>query len=319
MSNRPARFLVLRGGAIGDFIVTLPVLQAVRNRWPDSYIEVVGYPRVARLSLWGGLANKVDSLDRAQIATFFSRKPAFTLEQIAHVRSFDIIFLYLNDPDGLVRENLALAGARHVVYGSPIVTSGHAVDHLLKPLESLAMYEAGACPQLSLDATARDRAKALLRTAGFDRRPWILHPGSGSPAKNWPTERFVEVGAFLGERGHRVAWLCGEADADGKRRLSGISPHAVVIEPPTVEEAAGALGCAAGFVGNDSGITHIAAALGVPAVAIFGASDPAVWGPRGPRVRIVAGEGGSMANVDASVVRRMIVDILADQVEELVL
>ena len=67
----PPRFLVLRGGAIGDFIVTLPVLQALRDRWPDAYVEIWGYPHVARLALAAGLAQRVVSLDRAEMARFY--------------------------------------------------------------------------------------------------------------------------------------------------------------------------------------------------------------------------------------------------------
>ncbi len=65
------RFLVLRGGAIGDFIVTLPALQAIREQWPAAYIECIGYPHIADLGLQSGLLNRVDSLDRARIVAFF--------------------------------------------------------------------------------------------------------------------------------------------------------------------------------------------------------------------------------------------------------
>ena len=71
--NKQIRFLILRGGAIGDFILTLPAIAAVRERWPDAYIELIGYPHIANLALAAGLVDHVDSLDRAEMARFFSR------------------------------------------------------------------------------------------------------------------------------------------------------------------------------------------------------------------------------------------------------
>ena len=73
------RFLLLRGGAIGDFIATLPVLQALRAQWPEAVIEIWGYPHVAELAVAAGLAQSVVSLERAEMARFFVPEPQFTL------------------------------------------------------------------------------------------------------------------------------------------------------------------------------------------------------------------------------------------------
>ena len=137
---KQSRFLILRGGAIGDFILTLPAIRALRRQWPEAYIEIVGYPHIANLAIAGGLADHVESLDRAEMAKFFALRPSFTEAQARHVQSFDVVITYLHDPDGSVRENLLSAGAKQVIYGSPIVERGHAVEHLMKPLETLAIY-----------------------------------------------------------------------------------------------------------------------------------------------------------------------------------
>jgi heptosyltransferase III len=142
MPARPARILVLRGGALGDFIVTLPALRALRQRWPDGRLEAMGYPRVARLGLLGGLVDQVHSLDQAGLARFFAALPLFTEEQAAFIRSFDIVLNYLHDPQDALVENLRAAGARVLISASPLVVSGHAVDHFLKPLQGLAIYDA---------------------------------------------------------------------------------------------------------------------------------------------------------------------------------
>ena len=152
MSPEPkqVRILVLRGGAIGDFILTLPALQKLRARWPEAHIELLGYPHIAELALAGGLIDRVASLDKAEMARFFSRLPKFTDAQRDYVKSFDLVLSYLHDPEDIVRQNLLTAGARQVIYGSPILRGGHAIEHLLRPLETLALYAEGAeRPQLA--------------------------------------------------------------------------------------------------------------------------------------------------------------------------
>ena len=194
-SAPPIRILVLRGGAIGDFIVTLPALRKLRNRWPQAHIELVGYPHVAMLARAAGLVNHVESLDKAEIARFFAARPVFTEAQRDYLRSFHFVVTYLHDPDGIVSENLLAAGARQVLYGSPIITAGHAVEALLKPLETLALYAEGIeQPRLRLGAEQLAWGRVWLSARGLDiKKILVIHPGSGSPRKNWPLKNFIAL------------------------------------------------------------------------------------------------------------------------------
>jgi heptosyltransferase-2 len=290
---RHPRLLVLRGGALGDFIVTLPALAALRRRWPDAYIELVGYPHIAELARIGGLVDRIASLHGAGIARFFGLRPAFPDEQRAYIRSFDLIFNYFHDPDETVRTNLETAGARQVISGSPIVRDRHAVDHLLKPLESLAIYEAGAAPALKWPADERAEGRARLEALA-PGVTWILHPGSGSPKKNWPIGHFIEAARRLRADGRAVVFLLGEADEQPREALARNAPEFPRLEGLSVREAAQTLSAASGYLGNDSGITHLAAALGVRTVALFGPSDPARWAPRGEHVNVLRAASGIM-------------------------
>lgn len=104
----------------------------------------------------------------------------------------------------------------------------------------------------------------------------VMHPFSGSRKKNWPLERFQELAARLDEP---VRWLAGPEDVlPGADRFDDLG------------EVANWLAGARVYVGNDSGITHLAAAVGTPTVALFGPTDPRVWGPRGERVRCLREE-----------------------------
>ena len=275
------RFLVLRGGAIGDFIATLPVLQALRTQWPAATIEIWGYPHIADLAVAAGLAQAVVSLDRAEMARFFVPEPSFTDAQVAAVRSFDLIFNYLHDPVGQVRSNLLLAGAKQVLSGSPIIKRGPAVPFLLEPLQALAIYETDGTPALDFPAALRARGRARLQALGLRGRPMVVHPGSGSPTKNWPAERFVEIMRRLPAAGRETVAVLGEADVAEAAVLARELPKMPVLAGLTLTELAATLAECGAFLGNDSGIAHLAAAVGLPTTAIFGPSDADVWAPRG--------------------------------------
>ena len=294
---KQVRILVLRGGAIGDFILTLPALQKLRAHWPAAHIELVGYPHIAELALAGGLINRVISLDKAEMARFFAREPRFTDTQREYVKSFDLVISYLHDPDETVCGNLLAAGARQVIYGSPILRAGHAIEQLLQPLETLALYAEGTeRPRLALREELQQQGRDGLAARGLLTPVLAVHPGSGSPHKNWPAERFIELIRAL--RGDLAPLLVlGEADEPLARLLARALPDVARLTGCSLVEVAGVLAACRAYVGNDSGITHLAAALGLPVIALFGPTDPEAWGPRGPGVRIVQAPDGRLEEV----------------------
>ena len=134
----------------------------------------------------------------------------------------------------------------------------HAVDFFLRH----AGHPPGATP--SLPANRQD--------SGL----FVIHPFSGSPKKNWPTGNFMQVASRLRDKGHTVQFIFGpEEGFPGARRFN------------TLDELLGFLPSARAFLGNDSGPTHVAAALGLPTLALFGPTNPKVWAPRGRRVRVM--------------------------------
>jgi len=281
LDTHSPRFLILRGGGIGDFVVTLPVLQALRTQWPGAEIELWGYPHIAELAVVGGLAQTVVSLEQADMSRFFVPEPRFTDAQVETIRSFDLLFNYLYDPVGQVRSNLLLAGAKQVLSGSPLIKKGHAVPFLLEPLQTLALYETDLVPTLDFPEESREQGRVRLQSLGVKKSPFVVHPGSGSPAKNWPIERYVELIHQVRETGREVIVVLGEADEAAAAVLAHKLPDVPVLANLTLTELATTLSECAAFLGNDSGITHLAAAVGLPVVALFGPSNADTWAPRG--------------------------------------
>lgn len=292
---RQARILVLRGGAVGDFIVTLPVLQALRARWPDAYIELIGYPHVARLARRAGLINHLRSLDEAGIARYFAWNAALDDREQQYLASFDIVLNFLHDPDGTLNDNLKRCGVHVLISASPMVGEGHAVDHFIRPLESLAIYESPRQPELEIPPGEETSRLAL-------PQPWIaIHPGSGGRNKCWPTERFIDLAERIRSAGrHYPVFVSSDVDTEYFPQLDRLLSPYPRLHNIELTSLAAVLSTTSLFIGNDSGIAHLSAALGRPTVALFGPTNPETWAPRGPRVSIIRAVDRRMESIPVS-------------------
>jgi len=280
---------VIRGGAIGDFILTLPVLAALRAKFPETQLEVLGYPHIARLALAGGLADDVRHIEGRALAGFFARGGDLDLELCAYFAGFHIIVSYLYDPDEIFATNVRRTSTAQFITGPhrPDETRRvHATESLLQPLERLAIFSADPVPRLPIAVPI----SSLPRLA--------LHPGSGSEKKNWPEAKWAALLARLFEKTTTHLLLVGgEAEGGRLERLARSAPsHRVEIARglPLPQLAECLRGCR-GFIGHDSGITHLAAALGVPAVVLWGPTIEPVWHPCGEHVALLKAPGGLTA------------------------
>jgi len=191
---------------------------------------------------------------------------------------------------------------------SPLVRSGHAADHFFAAIKNIVGLRIKKCPRFLLKWQHHFKEEAQRRLAAkIGNKPIIvIHPGSGSPAKNWPAEKF----ALLAEKiksgtNFEPLVLVGEADAKPAAVMRSLLPGFHFFENLSLRDAASLLSISAGFIGNDSGITHLAAALGVPVVALFGPTDPAVWAPRGKNVSVIKGGHSSAAALGEIAVDRV--------------
>jgi heptosyltransferase III len=279
------KILVIRGGAIGDFILTLPVLMALRRQFPRTHLEVLGYPHIAGLALAGGLVQRVQSIEARPLAGFFARNGALAEELVDYFSEFDMIISYLYDPDEIFETNVKLCSQGQFIAGPHRAENGdglHASEVLLKPLERLAVFDAEPVPRLEV-------GRAFETTVATGR--WLAaHPGSGSEKKNWPEGKWLELLRHLMEStALNLLLVGGEAERGRLVRLERALPgtRLKVMQNAPLPELAQWLASCVAFVGHDSGISHLAAAVGLPSLVLWGDTEEAVWRPRGRNMTVL--------------------------------
>ncbi|MFH1708651.1 MAG: glycosyltransferase family 9 protein [Planctomycetota bacterium] len=272
--------LILRSGAIGDVILTLPLAAACRERYGAVTLVIPGRMHgVARLC---GFDHCLD-IDTGGWHTLHATRPGPLPPALAgQVQALNL----LEGPDGTVHANLTAAGIPVRSLAPPRNPVGmHAARYLLgvlgPPLSEL--------PPVQIDPL---RLPPLPRTAVAiftHGRPVItIHPGTGSRRKLIGMEAWRAFVAHHCDRS-RFIFLTGPADEDLAAAVGGLAGEtgSVHLHAPALEEAAAVIHTSAAYIGLDSGITHLAGLTRTAVYAVFHATDPDTWRPPGPRVTVL--------------------------------
>ena len=293
----PARLTVVRAGGLGDSILTLPALQLVRQMVPQVQLTLVGSVWAERLRPLVGFPLRLVRFDSSALTPLFGAPPTGDAppagDPSGAFAAAHAVLLYSSDPqDALVQNARRLCPGPALAWPVDPPAGVHAAAHFAGALVAGRPDEVPP-PELRVPPELRAWARRRLDEAvGSGVRPVALHCGSGGRRKCWPAEEFAQL--VLGLR-RPVVLLRGPADEAACAALLALLPSgARPVELAGLEVAqAGAVLAECGlYVGNDSGLTHLAAGLGAPTVAVFGPTDPAVWRPMGPRVHVVRSAGG---------------------------
>jgi len=288
--------LVSHAGALGDFITALPSIGVWRRLHARERTVLLGRPAFA--ALCGGMFDEVWDAGAGRFASLYGPAPDARLADLFSSFVSALLFTPTASP---LAANLAALGVREITKQEPFPSGPsraggaghfvHVVDYHLSLFPAQVVTDADRIPRI----TPPDHPEAE-RTV--QPGTIAIHPGSGSARKNWPLARFVELAHRLEARGGRMAWIEGPAERGGMPGDEPGTAGAVQIWRGLSLPALGArLSRCALFVGNDSGVSHLAAAVGCPSVVLFGATSPAVWAPRGERVEIVDSEGRGMEEI----------------------
>lgn len=265
-SNTSLRRLIIRPGAIGDCILSLPAIEFLRAEYTEVWVPSAVVPLIRFAPARGIASTGLDLLGLAGVEP----PPAL----LRTLRSFDAIVSWYGANRPEFREHVRALKLPFQFFNALPEPAGktHVADFFLKQVGGAFT----AIPRINCGSVERGDFV-------------VIHPFSGSPHKNWPLERFREL---AGRLPLPVRWCAGPQE---------ILDDAVRFD--NLYDLGHWLAAARLYIGNDSGITHLAAAVGTPVVAIFGPTDPAVWAPRGEQVRIIA---GGLEKIEATEVCRAV-------------
>jgi heptosyltransferase-2 len=250
--------------------------------------------------------NRVQSIEAGALAGFFARGGDLVAKLVDYFSEFDVILSYLYDPDGIFETNVGLCTGAQFIAGPHRANDRdgiHAAKVYLQPLERLAIFDADPIPRLALGP----------RPAAIDRQQstvdlLALHPGSGSERKNWPEPMWAElVPQLMSSTVLDLLLVGGEAEGERLQRLAaGLSPARgrVAQSLPLADLAHLLAGCRA-FIGHDSGISHLAAAVGLPGLVLWGDTAEEVWRPPSEKVVVLRHAAGLVQLPVAEVVEQL--------------
>ena len=277
--------LFFHAGALGDFVLTWPILLGAARTMAQCRIIAVTAADKGRLAEQVLRVEHRDAEAGWQALFAGGDVPDRPARALAGARR--VVSLVADEGSRWAANVRRLAPAAEVTFLKPPprdLAGGHAADFLVDQLAGDALLHAGAAG--ILDSLGRT---GLMPKLHDPAGPVLVHPGSGSKSKNgpksknWPAGRFLDLVESLRDSGRRVRVVLGEAEA-GVTDFDGVAD---VQRPGDLSELLFLLRGAGGYVGNDTGPTHLAAACGLPTAAIFRSTDPAAWRPLGPRVTVL--------------------------------
>ncbi len=292
--RRPLRILITRLSAIGDCILTVPVLNALRDHFPNAFLSWVVESTTAPL-LEGHAA--LDQLIVAQ--RDWLKRPAETWSLRKRLRALD--FDVTIDPQSLTKSSMLawLSGApqrigfagedgremsRWLNNERVARTQPHMVDRSLELLQPLGIKRTSPRFDLPRYADAEQKMSAYLQSGSLHQEFAILNMGAGWPSKLWPGERYGEVAHFLGKSyslPSLIIWAGEEERARAELCADRAAGHAVVAPTTSLTELASLIRRSTLFVGSDTGPLHLAAGLATPCVGMYGPTLPEICGPYG--------------------------------------
>lgn len=280
------RALVLAAGSLGDSLLTLPALRFLNDRFEVTLAATAPY-----LALGPELFGLPSMVPLEPLLQDLVQDGSLSEKTLEFFSGFSDLYLFFKEP------GLALPGKLRTHFGARFHTPGKSFTEFLKEGRWAAEYwmetaMGGPVPadspyrqaRLHIPEELKDRSQTFLNSLSFTA-PFILHPGSGSPTKNAPLSFFREAAQKVaGEGGKEVLVLWGEAEQENlleiRKAFEGIPKVEVLRQPLSLREVAGLMSLSCGYLGNDSGITHLASACGAKTFALFNSTDAKVWGPQ---------------------------------------
>jgi heptosyltransferase III len=283
--------VVFRGGALGDIVLTLPILGALRAFYPGCFITFFApYPQA---TLGAGFADRIIDLNSASLVGLFN-PDVVPADGLLKYLQADLTISYLSDPERVIERRFLASTTARFLQGPFRLDLERcpAVEQLARPLRVLGIDSIDPVPRLTVPS------------AGSPPRRFAIHPGSGSPKKNWPLNHWAQLLAKLMPSFEDVLLVTGEADTEIAEAVNPLIPadKLRLCVNRSLSDLVVELSQATLFVGHDSGVSHVAAATGIRTVALFGPTDPVIWSPGGDNVTVIQSPDRTMAGLSVETV-----------------
>jgi ADP-heptose:LPS heptosyltransferase len=273
-----ANLLIIHQGALGDFILTFPAINRLQTYY--GRIDVLCQDRLGKLAQALGLVNNCYPLEAAHVASLFTARTDPKTRALLEAYTQIILFTLSSQFEQSINQITPNPCCR-IPPRPPVHERIHVAKFVLENLFNCGLITKA---DAALDDIAPPGRKGCLRNP----RRILLHPGAGSIRKRWPVSNFLCVEAGLKADGLKSEFILGPAEKNlaGELQRPGRCVH-VLDDLPVLLAL---LTSAGGYIGNDSGASHLAAYLGLPSAVIFGPADPERWKPVGRSVKIVRPE-----------------------------
>lgn len=286
------RVFIHHDGALGDLLLSLPAIASISCS--ASSLHISGQQSAALLLKDCGCCDEVFDSGGAFFSSFYDTGPDDSLRRF--LSGYDRAYVFTVNPKSSIVGNVrsSVPDTTAILTIPPEGVRIHAADYRLNQLDGFSLLKPSL---LSIPKVHIERAEVMLREGGFsfDRTLIAIHPGSGGRRKCWPPAKYAEVMHKL--RGLRNVFFIvfsgpveeGEMERDLTAALTGRNNNVLFVRNEGFGLVSALLGLSNIYIGNDSGITHLAAAVNTKVIAIFGPTDPVVWRPVGNHVRVIAG------------------------------
>ena len=330
-AQKAKRGIILHPAAIGDCILTLPLAKVIKDSFKLGGMDFLGNTDYIGFFTGRTCIDAIYSIESIELYKLYAKTSEFDLDDIDALISFfsdySCIVTFSDEPNSDFERNLILAA--NCSHSTEVITLP------LKPPEKLSahltefhiqqfvdQYDLSLKPQkicfsdILIRPTEWDviRGRELLKEIDVDPTCdlVILHPGSGGMHKCWHLDNYLTVAQNLRSKGFEVVFLLGPAELErfDNAKIEDINRVAACLVDLSLTEVLGLLSCTDIFIGNDSGITHLSAGLGIRTVVVFGHTNPSLYRPIGPTVNVIVSEDPNFAKEPSPILQQELFEVL---------
>jgi len=295
LAGSPERVGVFRALDLADMLCAVPAVRALKKAWPGSELTLIGLPWAEEL------AERLSCVDRFMAFPGYPGLPESSADLAAlplflqrmQDESFDLL-LQMHDSGTITNPLMAACGARHTAgfvepgayvpepaVFAPWPTQGHEIERLLSLVDHLGLPRSGTALEFPIGDTDRIELAGLWPGA-YGGQPYVcVHPGAQLPSRRWPAERFAQVADAMVDRGCSVVLTgtAGEAPLVSQVEQAMTRPVVNLAGKTNLWTLGALIERASMLICNDTGVSHVAAALGTLSVVVSSGADVTRWAP----------------------------------------